>query len=122
MRTGIVHIGVGNFFRAHLAVYVEELIAGDASSPWGICGIEMLAADRAVFEGLRAQGWSYNLLFKHPDGQLERRVVHALRDMLLAPDDPWAAVDRLTDPAPPTVPLPPTEGPPHRSHSGRSGP
>ncbi len=107
---GIVHIGVGNFFRAHQAVYLDALLADDTNAGWGICGVGMLEPDRAIRDGLQAQGFSYSLVLKHPDGRRERQEIHALRQMLLAPEDPWAVVERLADPATRIVTLTITEG------------
>ena len=45
LRIGIVHFGVGNFHRAHQAMYVDRLLrAGDARE-WAICGIGLLERD-----------------------------------------------------------------------------
>ena len=40
---GIVHFGVGNFHRAHQAVYVEELLEKGATQ-WGITGVSLRSA------------------------------------------------------------------------------
>ena len=51
--TGIVHIGVGGFHRAHQAMYVDRLMR-DGSAPggphetrldWGICGVGLLPGE-----------------------------------------------------------------------------
>ena len=41
----IVHIGVGGFFRAHQAVYLDDLLAlpGQEHAQWGYCGVGLLA-------------------------------------------------------------------------------
>ena len=36
---GIVHFGVGNFFRAHEAWYVDKCLALPGQSEWGIVGV-----------------------------------------------------------------------------------
>ena len=41
---GIVHIGVGNFHRAHQAFYVDGLLRMDSASAWGIAGVGILPA------------------------------------------------------------------------------
>jgi mannitol 2-dehydrogenase len=110
VKSEIVHVGVGNFFRAHEAAYVHELIASDPVSPWRICGVGMLPSDRAVRDGLRKQNYTYNLVLKHPDGHCDRRVIRSLRHMLLATEDPWAVVARLSDPVTRIVSLTITEG------------
>src|ERR1700744_507104 len=37
---GIVHLGIGNFHRAHEAVYTEEAMLA-AGGDWGICGVTL---------------------------------------------------------------------------------
>lgn len=104
--TGIVHIGVGSFHRSHQAMYVHRL--GDPD--WSICGVGMLPGDAPIRDGLMAQGGAYSLVLKHPDGTLEREEITAIREYLLATEDPWAVVDRLADPTTRIVSLTITEG------------
>jgi mannitol 2-dehydrogenase len=40
IKTGIVHVGVGNFHRAHQAYYTG-LMLNQGSREWGICGVEL---------------------------------------------------------------------------------
>jgi mannitol 2-dehydrogenase len=42
LRPRIVHVGVGGFHRAHLALYTHEL--AEAESDWGIRGLGVLDA------------------------------------------------------------------------------
>lgn len=37
----VVHIGLGNFHRAHQAVYLEELATQGISTEWGITGVNL---------------------------------------------------------------------------------
>ena len=51
LKTGIAHIGVGAFHRAHQAFYTEPLLARDPS--WGTLGVSLggyYAARAAAFE------------------------------------------------------------------------
>lgn len=54
IRTGIVHVGVGGFHRAHQAVYLDELMRRGQALDWGICGVGV-PADRRMQEALEAQ-------------------------------------------------------------------
>ena len=45
---GIVHVGVGGFHRAHEAVYLDDLMASGAGREWGICGVGLRPADKAM--------------------------------------------------------------------------
>ncbi|MEQ3551405.1 mannitol dehydrogenase family protein [Pseudonocardia nematodicida] len=61
--TGIVHIGLGNFFRAHQAWYTEHAPDRDE---WGIAAFSGRSAGLAA--SLQAQQGLYTLLTRHPDG------------------------------------------------------
>ncbi|MGY1826234.1 mannitol dehydrogenase family protein [Blastococcus sp. SYSU DS0541] len=98
VRTGMVHIGVGGFHRAHQAMYADRLMNAGKGLDWGICGVGVLPSDRRMHEVLSAQDGLYTLVVKHPDGSLEPRVVGSLVEHLLAPDDPEAVVERMADP------------------------
>ena len=58
----IVHVGVGGFHRAHLAVYVHELAA--AGGDWGIVGLGLLARDAEMAAALKRQDHLYTLVEK----------------------------------------------------------
>ncbi|MGY1721115.1 mannitol dehydrogenase family protein [Blastococcus sp. SYSU DS0552] len=98
VRTGIVHIGVGGFHRAHEAMYVDRLMEGGLAPEWGICGVGVLPSDHLMQEVMAAQDGLYTLVVKHPDGTFEPRVVGSIVDYLFAPDDPEAVVERMADP------------------------
>jgi mannitol 2-dehydrogenase len=110
VRVGIVHIGVGGFHRAHEAMYLDRLMNAGTALDWGICGVGVLPGDRRMAEALAAQDHLYTLVVKHPDGALEPRVIGSLVEYLLAPDDPEAVIERMTDPAVRIVSLTVTEG------------
>ena len=89
---GIVHFGPGAFFRAHQAAYVDALLASDAR--WGICGVSLHSA--GVRDALVPQDGLYTLAVL--DEQVSYRVIGALREVLVAPEDPEAVFARLTRP------------------------
>ena len=62
-RVRIVHLGVGNFFRAHAAWYTEH--ASDAAE-WGIAAFT--GRSPAIAESLARQDGLYTLLVRGPDG------------------------------------------------------
>jgi mannitol 2-dehydrogenase len=107
--TGIVHFGVGNFHRAHEAMFIDQILArGDTD--WAICGVGVLEGDRAMRDALRAQDTLYTLVTSSPDGTTAARVIGSIHEYLYAPDDPNAVLDRLADPATRIVSLTVTEG------------
>lgn len=99
-RVGVVHLGIGAFHRAHQAVYTED--AGD----WGICGVTQRSA--TVARQLLPQDGLYPVLTKGPDGD-DVRVIGAVREVLVGPEDPAAVVARIADPAVRVVTLTVTE-------------
>ena len=45
LTAGIVHIGLGNFHRAHMAVYLDDLFAMGKSLDWAILGAGVREGD-----------------------------------------------------------------------------
>ncbi|MGJ6980843.1 mannitol dehydrogenase family protein [Aestuariimicrobium soli] len=76
----ILHLGVGNFFRAHQAWYTER--AGDADQ-WGIAAFTGRSA--AIAEELAPQEGLYTLVTQHPEGN-EYTVIGALSAVHAAAD------------------------------------
>ncbi len=103
--TGIVHLGVGAFHRAHQAVYTDAAIAaGDRR--WGILGASLRAADTR--DALGPQDGLYTLAVRSAEGEA-LRVVGALKGVLVAPEDPARLLAAMTDPAVRIVSLTVTE-------------
>lgn len=110
VRVGIVHFGVGGFHRAHQAAYIDSLMNLGLAMDWGICGVGVKSADRAMARALAPQGCRYTLVVKHPDGRLEPRVIGSIIDYLYAPDSPEQVLDRLASEHTRIVSLTITEG------------
>ncbi len=110
LRIGVVHIGVGNFHRAHQAMYLDRLLNGGEAADWAICGVGLLPFDGRVRDALRGQGMRYTLVERSPDGAAAARSIASIVDFLYAPDDPEAVFERLADPGTRIVTLTITEG------------
>lgn len=108
--TGIVHFGLGNFHRAHQAMFVDRLMQRGEALEWGICGVGVMPVDARMRDVMRAQDGLYTLVLKHPDGSLEPRIIGSIHDYLFAPDDPEAVLAVLAAPATRIVSLTITEG------------
>ncbi len=107
--SGIVHIGVGGFHRAHEAVYLDDLMALGAGREWGVCGVGLRPADKAMQEALLPQDCLYTVVTRSAGGDAAR-VVGSLRRFLFAPDGAKAVLDALVAPATHIVSLTITEG------------
>ncbi len=84
LRPRIVHIGVGGFHRAHLALYTHELAA--RGNDWGIAGLAMLPGDARLAEVLSTQDHLYTLVEKGP-GKPSAQVIGSIVGNTFAPDD-----------------------------------
>ena len=107
---GIVHFGVGNFHRAHQAMYVDRLLSSGVGREWAICGIGLLERDAGMRDALNGQDGLYTLTLRHPDGTDEVGVIGSIRRFLHAPDDLSTVLEQLADPAVRIVSLTITEG------------
>ncbi len=110
VRPGIVHIGVGNFHRAHEAFYTNALLADESQSGWGICGVSLLPGDEAVDRALRSQDGMYTLTVCGRDGKNETYVVGSLVELIWAPENVEAALCRIASPHIGIVTMTITEG------------
>ena len=106
---GVVHVGVGGFHRAHLAMYHDRLLS-EGALDWGICGVGVMPADRRMKEVLEAQDGLYTLVIKHSDGTDEPRVIGSIVQYLYAPEDPETVIERMAAESTRIVSLTITEG------------
>jgi mannitol 2-dehydrogenase len=80
----IVHIGVGGFHRAHLALYTHEL--AQAGSDWGIAGVGLLAHDETIARVLQEQDHLYTLSEKG-NGEPSPQIIGSIVGFTLAVTD-----------------------------------
>jgi fructuronate reductase len=114
-RTGLLHLGVGAFHRAHQAVVTEDAMACAGEDRWGICGVTQRSA--TVVGQLRPQDNLYAVLQRGQDGDT-LRVVGSLSEVLFAGDEPRRLEDRFVDPDVEVVTMTVTEKGYRRSGSG----
>ncbi|MDP5033041.1 mannitol dehydrogenase family protein [Paraglaciecola sp.] len=107
---GIVHVGVGGFHRSHEAYYTDAYMSETGDLSWGICGVGLREADRKMQTLLAAQDYLYTLIVRHPDGNIENRVIGSLSDFLLGCDDPTAVINKMASSETKIVSLTITEG------------
>lgn len=113
---GIVHLGLGAFFRSHGAIYIAEAME-KAGGDWGIIGVSLQSP--GTRDKLKPQGWAYTALELGPEGETPQ-VITVLRDVLVAPEDPRALLDAMASPDVGIVSLTVTEkGYCHQPSTGR---
>ena len=108
LKAGIVHIGLGNFHRAHQAVYLDELFGSGRDHDWAIIGAGVRDADRVVREKLGQQDWLTTVVEREAAGS-KARVIGPHIDFI-QPGDVAATLDVLSRPEIRIVSLTITEG------------
>ncbi|KKB77755.1 dioxygenase [Devosia soli] len=91
---GIVHLGIGAFHRAHMAVYVDDLLAQDAS--WGIVGASLRRPDTK--EALEPQGGLYTIAVRDAEGT-HPRVIGSILSVMDANTEREALLELMASPA-----------------------
>jgi fructuronate reductase len=98
--TGIVHLGLGAFMRAHLAVYNDDALDQGGALSWGIAGVSLRHADTR--DALAPQEGLYTLALRDADASGRARealrVIGGVREMLVAPNDPAAVLRCMASP------------------------
>lgn len=84
---GIVHIGLGNFHRAHMATYLDDLFASGKAHDWAIVGAGVRPADATTREALRHQDYLSTVIELHPDQKRVRRVGAMIDFVAVEPDN-----------------------------------
>ena len=118
---GIVHLSVGNFHRAHQAVYVDQCLALPGQEGWGILGVGLMntEGERQKARALQSQEGLYSLTIYPPEGAPSMSVIGSIVGYLHAPDNPESVLTHMADPAIKLVTLTVTEGGYNMDEKGR---
>ncbi|MBS1303094.1 mannitol dehydrogenase family protein [Loktanella sp. SALINAS62] len=106
---GIVHIGLGNFHRAHQAWYLHRLMDMGLAHDWAIVGAGVRAPDAAQRDRLLGQDCLTTLIELDPAGK-SAEVIGSMIDFLPVEDGNGALIARMSDPVIRIVSLTVTEG------------
>ncbi|MGI3163779.1 mannitol dehydrogenase family protein [Pseudooceanicola sp. 200-1SW] len=106
---GIVHIGTGNFHRAHQAWYLHRLMQQGLARDWAIIGAGVRPGDALMRERLLAQDCLTTLIELSPEGT-SAEVCGAMIDFLPVTPDNAPLIAQMADPAIRIVSLTVTEG------------
>lgn len=99
LKEGIVHIGVGGFHRAHLAVYVDNLLGKNVNDAreWAICGVGLKPFDAGMRDALVPQDGLYTTIERSASGS-KARVIGSINSFLYAPDNVDAVIAKMAHP------------------------
>jgi len=104
-KLGIVHLGLGAFFRAFGLPFIEDAI-GAGGGDWGVIGVSLRSP--ATRDALVGQDWAYTAVTMGPEGE-ETRQIEVLSDVLVAPENPEAVIAAMAHPDTKIVSLTVTE-------------
>ena len=93
LKSGIVHLGIGAFHRAHQAVFTQDAIAHHGGD-WGIVGASLQRAD--VPDALKAQDCLYTV--ESLGTEASYQLMGVVREALFAPRDRARLLEALTTP------------------------
>ncbi len=94
---GIAHIGVGNFVRSHLAVFLHEYLRAQPQN-WMMYGIGMREGDVALAEALKRQDYLYTLT-ERAGSRATCKVIGSIKDFAYVPSDYQQVLQRLASDA-----------------------
>jgi mannitol 2-dehydrogenase len=105
---GIVHFGVGNFHRAHLAVYLDALFNMGLNHDWAIIGAGVMPFDETMRDKLASQDFLTTVV-EQDANYSAARVTGPMIDFI-PPSQRQRLMNTLADPAIRIVSLTVTEG------------
>lgn len=108
LQGGIVHFGLGNFHRAHQAVYLDRLMNLGQGQDFAIIGAGVMPSDARMRDLLAGQDYLYTVVEQSAKASTAR-VIGAMIDHLPAADAA-AIIAKLADPAIRIASLTITEG------------
>ena len=108
LSAGIVHIGVGNFHRAHLGVYLHRLFEQGMDRDWGVIGTSVRPEDSQFFNDLEKQDLCTTVVEQSDTGETVLRTCPMVSTV--HPGTPGKIVRSIADPTIRIVSLTVTEG------------
>ena len=95
---GIVHIGLGNFHRAHQSWYLHRLMQKGDALDWGIIGAGVRPNDVEQRRRLGEQDYLTTLIELDPNGR-SAEVVGSMIGFVPVQEDNAALIEQMADPA-----------------------
>lgn len=97
LTAGIVHFGLGNFHRAHQAVYLDDLFNTGQDHDWALVGAGVFGFEKPGRDLLKSQDWLTTVV-EQDAGHREARVTGSMVDFI-EPGNVAELIGRLADPA-----------------------
>lgn len=97
VKPGILHIGVGNFHRAHEEFFTNKLLEDATQQDWGICGAMLLPGDEHLYKALQKQGNEYTLTVCGRNGKDEAHRIGSLVELIWGIENPEAVIAKIAD-------------------------
>ncbi len=107
LTAGIVHVGVGNFHRAHQSMYLHRLFQMGLNRDWAIVGAGVTRYDESMRERLAKQDWLTTVVELDP-AELDATITASMVNF--AEVDPQATINAMADDNIRIVSLTVTEG------------
>lgn len=97
VKPGILHIGVGNFHRAHEQYYTNLLLADATQHNWGICGVMLLPGDEHLYQALKKQNNEYTLTVCGRNNEDEACRIGSLVELIWGVENPEAVINKIAE-------------------------
>ncbi|MCP4403050.1 MAG: mannitol dehydrogenase family protein [bacterium] len=110
LSSSIVHIGVGNFHRAHQAYFLQQLMEKTEETRWGIYGVGVLDRDKKLSQALHAQDCLYTLTEKSDTEAAKDVVVGSLLSHSILSENRREIIEKIAHPETTLVTFTVTEG------------
>jgi len=81
LSSGIIHIGVGNFHRAHQAYYINEYLNNYNDLNWGIVGVNLRKSESDNFQSLINRKGKYILKTISTKGEKKYNEIHSITEL-----------------------------------------
>jgi mannitol 2-dehydrogenase len=107
LSAGIIHVGIGNFHRAHQATYLHKLFEAGHDHDWALVGAGVKHFDEAMRARLEPQDWLTTIVELDTTG-FSASVIGSMIDFIEI--DPQALINAMAKPEIRIVSLTVTEG------------
>ncbi len=97
IKSGILHFGVGNFHRAHLESYTNQLLNLGETTQWGVCGAMIMPQDENLYNRLKNQEGTYSLTVCGRDGKNHVEWIGSLVELLWSGVDSEAIIEKVAN-------------------------